>query len=103
VPLAPVDFAPPAPPLHVGQLFPAARCFVLAGQADWGGDVPHPTPRRQMVCMLRGEMDVTASDGETRRFGPGDLLLLEDVVGKGHASRVVGDEPFLILGVAPPD
>jgi hypothetical protein len=53
-----------------------------------------------LVCFLRGGDVVTPSDGETRRFGPGDLLLLEDTAGKGHSTRVVGAEPFLILGLA---
>jgi uncharacterized cupin superfamily protein len=50
--------------------------------------------------MLRGEVEVTASDGETRRLSPGGLLLLEDTTGKGHATRVVGGEGFLLVGIA---
>ena len=98
--LAPVDFAPPAPPLNVGPLFPATRCFLVSGPADWAGDVPHPAPRRQLFCMLRGEVEVTASDGETRRLAPGGMLLLEDTTGKGHATRVVGGGEFLLVAVA---
>jgi hypothetical protein len=52
------------------------------------------------MCVLRGEFEATASDGETRRFPPGAVLLLEDTTGKGHVTRVVGTGPFLILGVA---
>jgi hypothetical protein len=50
--------------------------------------------------MLRGEVEVTASDGETRRFSPGGLLLVEDTTGKGHSTRVVGGEGFLLVGIA---
>src|SRR5829696_4667310 len=64
--LPPVDFAPPAAPLNVAPLFPAAGSFLVGGPADWAGDAPHPTPRRQLFCFLRGELEVTASDGETR-------------------------------------
>jgi hypothetical protein len=39
---------------------------------------------------LKGHLEVTASDGEMRMFGPGDSVLMEDVVGKGHHSRVKG-------------
>ena len=35
---------------------------------------------------------MTASDGKTRSFGPGDTVLMEDVDGKGHRARVKGDE-----------
>jgi hypothetical protein len=38
---------------------------------------------------------VQTSNGEVRRFGPGDVVLLEDTTGKGHRSRVVGDRDVL--------
>jgi len=53
---------------------------------DW-----HPAPRRQYWIGLRGTLEVTVSDGETRDFGPGSVALLEDVSGKGHATRAAGD------------
>lgn len=53
---------------------------------DW-----HNAPRRQFVINLSGEVEITVSDGEKRRFGPGTILLAEDVTGKGHISRGVGD------------
>jgi hypothetical protein len=98
--LLPVDFAPPAPPLQVATLFPAARCSFVGADPDWGGDVPHPAPRRQFFCTMRGEYAVIASDGTIRHFPAGRLLLLEDTVGKGHATRVIGGEDALIFAVA---
>ena len=35
-------------------------------------------------------MDITASDGEKRRIGAGEILLVEDTWGKGHLSKAVG-------------
>ena len=35
------------------------------------------------------------TDGEVRRLGAGDVALLEDVSGKGHRTRVVGDRDGL--------
>ena len=98
--LAPVDFAPPAPPLHVAALAAATRCFFVDAPADWDGRVPHPAPRRQLFCNLRGEYEVTASDGQTRRFPAGSVLLLEDTSGEGHATRVIGGAEVLIVAVA---
>ena len=98
--LAPVDFAPPAPPLHVAALFPATGCSVVGAPADWAGQVPHPSPRRQLFCNLRGEYEVTASDGSIRRFLAGSLLLLEDTTGKGHATRITSNDDVLIVAVA---
>lgn len=52
----------------------------------------HNAPRRQYVIILAGEVDFTVSDGETRRFGGGDVVLLEDVSGKGHYSQAVNGQ-----------
>jgi hypothetical protein len=53
---------------------------------DW-----HNAPRRQFVVNLSGDVEIEVSDGEKRRFGPGSILLAEDVTGKGHISRGIGD------------
>lgn len=55
------------------------------------GEWPHVAPRRQFIVHLAGEAEVEVSDGEVRRFGPGSVLLVEDVSGKGHITRRVGD------------
>jgi hypothetical protein len=55
------------------------------------GDTPHVAPRRQFIVHLAGESEVEVSDGEVRRFGPGSVLLVEDVTGSGHTTRRVGD------------
>ena len=54
-------------------------------------DSPHLAPRRQFIVHLTGEAEVEVSDGEVRRFGPGSVLLVEDVSGKGHITRRIGD------------
>jgi hypothetical protein len=87
--LAPANFAPPAPPLHLSPALAAERFVFLAAPEGWFGDW-HPAPRRQMFSFLSGEIEVEASDGQRQRFAPGDSLLLEDTTGKGHASRNVG-------------
>jgi hypothetical protein len=98
--LEPSEFAPPAPPLHVTALIPATRCGFLCAPAEWDGSTPHPAPRRQLMCNLRGEYEVTASDGTVRRFPAGSALLLEDTTGKGHSSRILVAEDVLIVAVA---
>jgi hypothetical protein len=97
--LLPANFAPPAAPLHVASLFPATRCGFVGGPPDWAGQVPHPSPRRQFFCTMRGEYAVTASDGTTRHFSAGQLLLLEDTVGKGHSTRFIGEQEVLVFAV----
>ncbi len=55
---------------------------------DW-----HPAPRRQFVITLSGEGEIGLEDGSLHRFGPGHVNLAEDLTGKGHTTRVVGNEP----------
>lgn len=93
------DFAPPSIPVHVASLFPATACGLIGSPADWDGSSPHPTPRRQLLCTLRGAYEVTASDGTVRRFPVGSLLLMEDTMGKGHLTRSVGDDDMLVLSI----
>jgi hypothetical protein len=52
----------------------------------------HTAPRRQYVINLSGEFEITVSSGETRRFGDGDIILLEDTTGRGHCSKAVGNQ-----------
>ncbi len=52
----------------------------------------HNAPRRQYVIILEGQVDFTVSDGETKRFGGGDVVLLEDTSGKGHYSKAVNGQ-----------
>lgn len=51
---------------------------------DW-----HPAPRRQYIVNLDGGVKITASDGEARIIGPGEIILVEDISGKGHLSQAV--------------
>jgi hypothetical protein len=46
----------------------------------------HTAPRRQIVIQLSGEGSITTGDGSTRTFGPGDILLADDLTGEGHRS-----------------
>jgi hypothetical protein len=84
------DFAPPALPISVSQIFASDKVFVISSPPGWHGDW-HPAPQRQLYFALTGELEVTVSDGEVRRFGPNTLILVEDTFGKGHISRVRGD------------
>ena len=52
---------------------------------DW-----HPAPRRQYIINLDAGVQITASDGEARIIGAGEVILVEDTTGKGHLSKAVG-------------
>lgn len=55
---------------------------------DW-----HPTPARQFILMMSGEIEVETGDGAVRRFVTGDTLFLEDTSPPGHRTRNIGDTP----------
>jgi len=57
---------------------------------DW-----HPAPRRQFVIILAGQLEIGLGDGSKHLFGPGDARLVEDTTGKGHTTRVHGNQPCL--------
>jgi hypothetical protein len=54
---------------------------------DW-----HPAPRRQYIVNLDAGVEITASDGERRVIGAGEVLLVEDTTGKGHLSKAVAGQ-----------
>ncbi len=58
----------------------------------------HTAPRRQYSITLTGEIEVGTPDGAIKHYGPGTVLLAEDLTGAGHSTRVVGTEPrFAII------
>jgi hypothetical protein len=61
----------------------------------------HPAPRRQFVVTLRGVGEIICGDGTSRRFGPGDIMLADDLTGQGHISRTVEARRNLMIPLAP--
>jgi hypothetical protein len=47
----------------------------------------HNAPARQFIVLLDGEIEITTSTGEKRNFRGGDILLAEDIHGKGHKTK----------------
>jgi len=93
VALRSVDFAPPAPPLDLGEPIPTIQSQFFSIPPGWFGDW-HCTPRRQFYLQLEGILEVEVSDGEVRRLQGGAVVLLDDLTGTGHASKVIGDVPI---------
>ncbi len=93
-----LPFAPPAPPLDVSNPASANQFLFLHTRPGWYGDW-HPVPRRQIMILVAGECEVGVSDGEIRRVGPGSVALVEDTIGKGHTTRVIGNEDVLFAVV----
>lgn len=71
------------------QRLPANGIIFRETGADYDLDW-HPAPRRQYIINLDGSVKITASDGESRVIGAGEVILVEDTSGKGHRSQAVG-------------
>lgn len=91
-----IDYAPPAPPLALSSFVAASQIGFMTAPPGWTSDW-HPSSGRNLFVVLTGEWEVTASDHEKRRFGVGSALLVEDVTGKGHSSRVLGEVDSVAL------
>jgi len=61
---------------------------ITVGQrpAGWWQDY-HTAPRHQYVVFMAGGAEIEVAGGEKRQFGPGDVLVAEDLTGHGHIIR----------------
>ena len=81
-------------PLPAGQsdnvaLLAGANLVFRSFPADYFSNW-HTAPRRQYIFILEGQMEIGIGDGTTRRFGPGDVVLADDLTGQGHTTRSLG-------------
>ena len=87
------SFAPPAQDIEISEPEPAKQTIFLRLKSGWDEPI-HPTPVSQKLVCLAGTIRVTASDGEARDIGPGDVWHMEDKHGKGHHTKGTSDEDF---------
>jgi quercetin dioxygenase-like cupin family protein len=86
-------FAPPAQAIEISEPETVKHMMFLRLRAGWN-EPTHPTPVRQKLICLAGSVRVTASDGEYRDIGRGDVWHMEDNIGKGHHTVVTSKEDF---------
>jgi hypothetical protein len=83
-----IEWVEETPSSKLSQRFPVRSIIFRevppAYDLDW-----HPAPRRQYIINLDAGVKLTASDGESRVVGAGEVVLVEDVTGKGHLSQAV--------------
>lgn len=58
------------------------RTTPVGGELDF-----HNAPRRQFVVTLSGTVEIEVGDGSTLQLHGGDILLADDVTGRGHITR----------------
>ncbi len=92
------DYAPPAPPLNTSTQKTADKYVFLELPIGWYGDW-HPTPVRQWLILITGMCEFETGDGERVSRQAGDIVMLDDLTGKGHQTKVLGDEPVRIAAI----
>jgi quercetin dioxygenase-like cupin family protein len=98
---SPVNAASSAPLLNLSRDEPASVYLFCSLEPEWTSTW-QPAPVRQFLVVLSGSMEVEVSDGEMKRFQPGDSLLLEDTWGKGHRWKNSGEDVLHLLVVQLP-
>ena len=83
-----VEFAEVIRGSRVSRLQPAKGIIFREVPPEYDLDW-HPAPRRQYIINLDAGVEITASDGESRVIGAGEVFLVEDTKGKGHLSKAV--------------
>jgi len=92
------DYAPPAPFLNTSKLESADNSVFLELPLGWYGGW-HPTPVRQWVILMTGICEFQAGDGEKVTRKAGDVVMLDDLTGKGHQTKVLGDESVRMVAI----
>jgi hypothetical protein len=82
-----VDYTAGAPPLNLSDITNASNVRFMEAPAGWTSDW-HTSSARTLFICLSGEWEVTVSDGESRRFAIGSVILVENTSGIGHSSRI---------------
>ena len=84
LPLSATDIGALSSAIPIDAIF--FRDTTEAGPEVWDF---HVAPRRQFALHLVGRTEIEVGDGTKRVFGPGDVLLADDLTGQGHISRQV--------------
>jgi len=92
------DYAPPAPSLNTSSMETADNSVFLELPIGWYGDW-HPTPVRQWLVLMTGVCEFEAGDGERVTCKAGDVVMLDDLIGRGHQTKVLGDESVRIAAI----
>ena len=62
--------------------------------SDW-----HRESRRNYIITVSGEGEIGLGDGSVHKIGPGRVMLVEDLTGQGHTTRVSSDVPRVTIAI----
>lgn len=66
--------------------------FPAGHMVDW-----HTAAFRQYIVTLSGRGEVELGGGEKIQVNPGQIVLAEDLTGRGHITRSIGSEDLALL------
>ncbi|MHB1419903.1 MAG: cupin domain-containing protein [Bacillota bacterium] len=85
--MIPRHTAPGSPLVPMSDFRRAAGIFFLEVTEEAEAVGFHISPVKVMAVVLSGELEMETSDGDRRKFKPGDVILYEDNIGLGHKSN----------------
>jgi hypothetical protein len=85
-----IEYIETAPAGRLSKRLPATGIIFREVQPTYDLDW-HNAPRWQYVINLDNGVQITASNGEAHTIGAGEVLLVEDTMGKGHLSKAVNE------------
>ena len=62
--------------------------------SDW-----HTESKRNYIITLSGEGEIGLGDGSIHKIGPGRVMLVEDLTGHGHTTRVSSNVPRVTVAI----
>ena len=83
-------------------LAPGPGAFLRELRAGLAVDF-HVAPRRQIIFVVGGAVEVEAGDGARATVGPGEAIFVEDTTGRGHLTRVGAQKAMCVYVPVAPD
>jgi len=87
----------PAKVGFISRMIPVSNVFFGHGsgkEQDW-----HNPAQKLFIIVLSGIMQIETSKGEIKNFSAGEILLLEDLTGKGHKTRSLTGQTVSYLAI----
>lgn len=81
-------------------IMPSGQVFIRKLKRDLVVDY-HRAPRRQLIFLVTGGIELESTEGARRMLRAGDAILADDTTGKGHITRTV-DGPVTCVYVPVP-
>jgi hypothetical protein len=93
---------PMSGPRPTSPAFPGGAMFCRETAEGFVQDF-HNAPRRQLIFLTSGILEIESSEGERYVCRPGDLIFAEDTTGKGHVTRSLRDTRGFVHVAMPDD